>query len=64
MYLKVTKDGRSTEYTMTTMQPNAELDMARPADEKVITRKEFDKQQKRANEMMERRRRGWERSRG
>ncbi|MFT6512200.1 MAG: GLPGLI family protein [Neolewinella sp.] len=64
VYLKVTKDGRSTEYTMTTMQPNAELDMARPADEKVITRKEFDKQQKRANEMMERRRRGWERSRG
>lgn len=63
VYLKVTKDGRSTEYTMTTMQPNAELDMAKPADEKVITRKEFDKQQKRANEMMERRRRGWERSR-
>lgn len=64
LYLKVTKDGRSTEYTMTTMQPNAELDMARPADEKIITREEFDKQQKRANEMMERRRRSWERRRG
>lgn len=64
VYLKVTKDGRSTEYTMTTMQPNAESDMAKPADEKIITRKEFDKQQARATEMMERRRRSWDRSRG
>ncbi|TXF88565.1 GLPGLI family protein [Neolewinella aurantiaca] len=64
VYLKVQRDGRTTEYKMTTMQPNAELDMEKPADEKVITRKEFDKHMKRATEMMERRRRGWERSRG
>ena len=65
VYLKVTKDGRSTEYKMTTMQPNApDATPEKPADEKVITRKEFDKQMKRAMEMMERRRRGWERSRG
>lgn len=64
VYLKVQKDGRTTEYKMTTMQPNAELDMDKPADQKVITRKEFDKQMKRATEMMERRRRSWDRSRG
>ena len=64
MYLKVQKDGRATEYTMKTMQPNAPLDMTKPADEKVITREEFDKQMKRATEMMERRRRSWERRRG
>lgn len=65
VYLKVTKDGRSTEYKMTTMQPSAEqTTIEKPDDEKPITRKEFDKQMKRATEMMERRRRGWERSRG
>ena len=64
VYLKVQRDGRATEYKMTTMQPNAELEMAKPADEKVITRAEFDKQMKRATEMMERRRRSWDRSRG
>ncbi|MEM9930736.1 MAG: GLPGLI family protein, partial [Bacteroidota bacterium] len=50
VYLKVTKEGRTTEYKMTTMAPNAEVEMEKPADEKVITRKEFDKQQKRARE--------------
>lgn len=64
VYLKVERDGRSTEYKMTTMQPNAPVEMAKPADEKVITRKEFDKQMKRATEMMERRRRSWDRNRG
>lgn len=64
VYLKVVKDGRTTEYKMTTMQPNAPVELTKPADEKVITREEFEKQQKRATEMMERRRRGWERGRG
>lgn len=64
VYLKVQKNGRTTEYKMTTMQPNAAVELAKPADEKVITREEYQKQEKRATEMMERRRRGWERSRG
>jgi GLPGLI family protein len=65
VYLKVVKDGRTTEFKMTTMAPNApDAAPEKPADEKVITREEFDKQQKRATEMMERRRRGWERGRG
>ncbi|MFT7121274.1 MAG: GLPGLI family protein [Neolewinella sp.] len=65
VYLKVVKDGRTTEYKMTTMQPNApDSAVEKPADEEKITRKEFEKQMKRATEMMERRRRGWERSRG
>ncbi|WP_020569848.1 GLPGLI family protein [Neolewinella persica] len=65
VYLKVLKDGRTTEYKMTTMQPNApDANPEKPADEKIITREEFEKQQKRATEMMERRRRGWERGRG
>jgi hypothetical protein len=47
------------------MVPNApDASPEKPADEKIITRKEFEKQQKRATEMMERRRRGWERGRG
>ena len=63
VYLKVTKDGRSTEYKMTTMQPNTpDLVVDKPADEEIITRKEFDKQMKRAMEMMARRRRSWERN--
>ena len=65
VYLKVTRDGRSTEYTMTTMQPSPDqTPIEKPADEDVITREEFEKQMKRAMEMMERRRRGWERNRG
>lgn len=65
VYLKVTKDGRSTEYKMITMQPSAEQkEITKPADEEVITRDEFEKQMKRATEMMERRRRGWDRNRG
>jgi len=64
LYLKVQKDGRSTEYKMTTMQPNAPVELTKPADEKIITREEYKKQKKRATEMMERRRRGWKRSRG
>lgn len=63
LYLKVQRDGRVVEYTMKTMQPNAPVDLVKPADEKVITREEFDKEMKRATEMMERRRRSWERSR-
>lgn len=63
VYLKVTKDGRSTEYKMTTMQPNSpDAVVEKPADEDVITRKAFDRQMKRAREMMARRRRGWERN--
>lgn len=63
VYLKVTKDGRTTEYKMVTMQPNApDLVVEKPEDEDVITRKEFEKQMKRATEMMERRRRSWERN--
>lgn len=64
VYLKVQKDGRATEYKMTTMQPNVPVELVKPADEKIITREEYEKQEKRATEMMERRRRGWERSRG
>jgi GLPGLI family protein len=65
VYLKVQRDGRSVEYTMTTMQPSGTpLEIAPPESEDIIDRKEFDKQMKRATEMMERRRRGWERSRG
>ena len=64
VYLKVQKDGRTTEYTMSGMQPNAPVELVKPADQEVITREEFDKQMKRAKEMMERRRRSWERRRG
>jgi len=64
VYLKVQKNNRTTEYKMTTMQPNAENDMTKPADEKIITREEFDKQMKRAREMRERRMRSWRRGRG
>ncbi|SER01666.1 GLPGLI family protein [Neolewinella agarilytica] len=65
VYLKVQRDGRTVEYTMTTMQPSGTpLEITPPESKDVIDRKEFDKQMKRATEMMERRRRGWERSRG
>ena len=63
LYLKVQNEGRATEYTMTTMQPNApDLALDKPDDEKVISRKEFDKHMTRAKEAMERRRRSWERN--
>lgn len=65
LYLKVVKDGRTTEYKMTTMQPNIpDLVVEKPADEEIIDREEFEKNMKRAMEAMARRRRGWERSRG
>lgn len=62
VYLKTVKDGRTTEYKMTTMQPNIEVALAKPADEKIITRKEFEKQEARAKEMRERRMRSWQRN--
>ncbi|OAV44888.1 GLPGLI family protein [Lewinella sp. 4G2] len=63
LYLKVQKEGRTMEYKMTTMQPNApDLVIAKPDDEKVITREEFDKHMARAKEAMERRRRSWNRN--
>ncbi len=63
VYLKVQKDGFSTEYTMKTMQPNApDVEITIPDGDKEITRKQFDKHTERAREAMERRRRGWERS--
>ncbi|MEO0732558.1 MAG: GLPGLI family protein [Bacteroidota bacterium] len=65
VYLKVQREGRTTEYKMITMQPNvADLEMKKPDDAEVVTREEFDKQQKRAQEMRERRMRSWRRSRG
>jgi len=65
VYLKVQKDGRTVEYKMTTMAPSGTpLVITPPESEDIIDREEFDKQMKRATEMMERRRRGWERSRG
>lgn len=65
VYLKVVKDGRTTEYKMTTMQPNVpDLVVEKPTDEEIIDREEFEKNMKRAMEAMARRRRGWERSRG
>jgi GLPGLI family protein len=62
VYLKVVKDGSATEYKMTTMQPNIEVAIEKPADEKVITRKEYEKQEQRAKEMRERRMRSWQRN--
>lgn len=65
LYLKVQSDGRATEYTMKTMQPNAsDLVITKPDDAKVITREEFDKHMERAKEAAERRSRGWSRGRG
>lgn len=65
VYLKMEKNGTSREYTMQTMQPNpAELQLAKPEDGKIIDREEFEKLKKKREEAMERRRRGWERSRG
>jgi hypothetical protein len=62
VYLKVVKDGSATEYKMTTMQPNIEVALEKPADEKVITREEYEKQEQRAKEMRERRMRSRQRN--
>ncbi len=63
VYLKVQNEGRYTEYTMTTMQPNpAELTLARPTDGDKITREKFEQVAEKRREVMDRRRRGWERS--
>ena len=65
VYLKVQNEGAYTEYTMTTMQPNpAELSLDKPTDGDIITREKFEKISRKREEAMERRRRGWERSRG
>ncbi|NJC24989.1 GLPGLI family protein [Neolewinella antarctica] len=64
LYLKVQSDGSATEYTMSTMAPNAKgLNILKPDDAKVITRKAFDKHMTRAKQAQERRRRGWDRGR-
>lgn len=65
VYLKVEKDGRSTEYTMQTMKPNpAELTLVKPADGDVVDREKFQEMEEKRNEARERQRRGWERQRG
>ena len=64
VYLKVQNEGRFTEYTMVTMQPGAAVEMKKPDQEKVIDREEYEKQVARGKEMMERRRRNWDRQRG
>ena len=64
VYLKVQNEGMYTEYTMQTMQPNpAELEIAKPTEGDVITREKFNKVAEKRREVMERRRRGWERGR-
>lgn len=63
VYLKVQNEGSYTEYTMQTMQPNpAELTLAPPTDGDKISRKKFKKVEEKRREVMERRRRGWERN--
>ena len=63
IYLKVQNEGRTMEYTMKTMQPNATgLDLTLPAGDKKISREEFDKHEERAKKAMERRRRQWSRN--
>lgn len=65
VYLKVQNEGAYTEYTMKTMQPNPEeLELTKPSDGDVITREKFEKITKKREAALERRRRGWERSRG
>lgn len=65
VYLKVQNEGRYTEYTMKTMQPNpAELTLVKPEEGEIISREKFEKISKKREEAMDRRRRGWERSRG
>ncbi len=63
VYLKVQNEGMFTEYIMKTMQPNpAELAFDKPTEGDVITREKFNKVAEKRREVMERRRRGWERS--
>ena len=65
IYLKVQNEGRAVEYRMKGMQPNApDVVITRPDDAKEISREDFDKEQARAKEAMERRMREWRRSRG
>jgi GLPGLI family protein len=62
VYLKVENEGAYTEYTMTTMQPNPpELALSKPTDGDIITREKFERIAEKRREVMERRRRGWER---
>ncbi|MCP9235441.1 GLPGLI family protein [Lewinella sp. JB7] len=63
VYLKVENEGAYTEYTMTTMQPNpAELTLSKPTEGDRMTREKFEKVAAKRREVMERRRRGWERN--
>ena len=63
VYLKVQNEGTYTEYTMTTMQPNPEtLELEKPSDGDVISREKFRKVEAKRQEVMDRRRRGWERN--
>ena len=62
VYLKVENEGAYTEYTMSTMQPNpAELTLEKPSEGDKISRERFEKIAAKRREVMERRRRGWER---
>jgi GLPGLI family protein len=62
VYLKVENEGAYTEYTMTTMQPNpAELDLTKPTEGDIVSREKFERIAEKRREVMERRRRGWER---
>ncbi len=62
VYLKVQNEGTFTEYTMKTMQPNpAELSLDKPVEGDKISREKFEKVAAKRREVMERRRRGWER---
>ncbi|WP_116124562.1 GLPGLI family protein [Lewinella sp. IMCC34183] len=63
VYLKVQNEGMYTEYTMKTMQPNpAELSLVKPTEGDIITREKFNKVAEKRREVMERRRRGWDRN--
>ena len=63
VYLKVQNEGRYTEYTMTTMQPNpADLTVDKPEDGDAISREKFEKLRAKREEAMARRRRGWQRN--
>lgn len=63
IYLKVQNEGMYTEYTMTTMQPNPpDLELVKPTEGDKITREKFEKVAAKRREVMERRRRGWERN--
>lgn len=65
VFLQVRNEDGITEYTMQTMQPNpSELKLIRPEDGDVIDREEYEELKQKREEAMERRRRGWRRSRG